>query len=862
MKDMKKILEIPVIAAISIAAVACSKTVNPAAAPEEGEPMELCATLGQAGTKTHLGVESGGQIPVCWDAEDLLWVSSNTTLDNWAKGSAFSTSADAISADGQTATFKGIYRKDGKGMVAVYPYEYVQEKANWNKLTIDIPGVQKYNPTNCPERSIVAAAYWSEGNDIRFSYVVGCLKLSLKGNAEAVGKLVIMDNNTSNLLWGTCQIKPNDACNAIGQVTLKSGNNSLAVECPTPVILGPTASDFYLTVPGGSFASGMTVALYDSSNNLIKAFKTTKNNAVAAGMMIVMPEADIKDFASVDPSDFPVSSSSFSGGQGTEDDPYIIGKAADIAQLAEIINTNNGDSKFNGKDVYYVLSKSIDMAGTEFDPIGKQKGVCEFKANFDGAGYTISNAAPTDLGDDYGIWGSINGGSVRNLTIENFNNAAKAGSVRTGSLAGSCTDATITDCKIAGTMVIRTATSGGLVGALYGCTVSGCECAATITNDGSVTTESGGLFGYVDASGDRYTTISDCKLSGSVTLNSGKNFIGGLVGYLFRGSLSNSTVDAGASVVATGNSIGGLVARTHATAGETPSTVSGCTFNGSVSGVSGVGGIIGGMYGGQVIDCSSPKGATITGTDYSAGGITGRVYECANCGEVLFDNCMSNCDITGPSCIGAMTGSYKGAAGTWLHIRNCGCQSSGKLTGNGIYNNSFGIIGGLIGWMYTANGAGEHIIENCYSWSSITQTSTPPNSSIGGIIGLVNGNGGTIRIFNCYSWLSSNRVTRQSTDDKIRSIVGDATDANKAVVTLDYCYDLNESYSGGSVYGNVPTMETQTNYFIVNGSCESLAKVNDPALQGKLNDNVTASDDAKLRKWILNSSNYPYVNNK
>lgn len=854
---MKKYIKNILLSALVVLPLSCSKE-QPGSAissgnREQGEEMTLSASFENTEVKTYFGTEAAGKMPVCWEADDMLWVSSNTMLDNWAKGAAFTTNAEAISKDGKSAVFKGVYRKDGKGMVAVYPYESVFENASYSNLVIDIPSAQAYNPSNCAKRSCTAVSYWADGDRIVFSYIAGCLKLSLKGSGQQIGKMVVMDNNASHLLWGKCTVTPNAAGDAIGSVSYRSGSNALTVECQSAVTLGSTASDFFVMVPGGSFSAGMTIALYDRAGTLVKAFKTDKDNTVGAGKFIKMPEADIASFADVDPKDFPVSSTSFSGGSGTADDPFVIAVPGDIAELSQIINSDSSDPKFNGASVYYSQTDDIDMAATEFEPIGTEKGVCEFKANYDGGGHIISKASPVrHSGSDYGIFGCINGGSVKNLTISDFNSKAASSDTRTGALAGTCIAAEIKDCTLSGSMVIRSKTSGGLVGALYGCEVSGCVQNADITSDGATATEAGGLFGYVDEYDGNYTVISNCVLKNSVSITTGQNFIGGLVGYLFKGHLSASSVEATGVVSATGNAIGGLVGRLSGTAGTTPSSIRDCKFYGKVSGVSGIGGIVGGLYGGQVINCTSYKGATITGTDYSEGGIAGRVYEKANCGEVLFDNCISNSLVTGPSCIGAITGSYKGATGTWLHIRNCAGQSSGMLTVNGIYNSQFGMAGAMVGWMYTASGAGNHIIENCYSWSTFTMTSQPPRSCIGGYIGLVNGNGGTITIRGCYSWLSSNRITRVTSDDKVKSFVGDATDANAVSVTLDRCYALNSEYTAGSVYGFAP----ETSFFTLK-DCETFSKLTDGRTLEKLKAFVDASGDSSLLPWTVNSNGYP-----
>ena len=282
---MKKNINIILLTALALLALSCSKDLS--------EEMTLFTNFHTVAVKTHFGAETDGKIPVCWEADDMIWVCSNTMSENWAKGAAFTTNADAISEDGKSAVFKGVYRKDGGRMVAVYPYEIVCENARYDNLILEIPQVQEYNPTNCAKHSCIAVSYWTQGDKISFSYLVGCLKLSLKGSGQTVKKMVVMDNDPTHQLWGRCEVRPNEEGDAVGQAILSTGDNSLTIDCKTPVILGSTPSDFHLMVPGGSFASGMTITLYDGDGKLVKAFNTYKDNTVNAGKFLKMPEIDI-----------------------------------------------------------------------------------------------------------------------------------------------------------------------------------------------------------------------------------------------------------------------------------------------------------------------------------------------------------------------------------------------------------------------------------------------------------------------------------------------------------------------------------------------------------------------------------------
>jgi len=146
-------------------------------------------------------------------------------------------------------------------------------------------------------------------------------------------------------------------------------------------------------------------------------------------------------------------------------------------------------------------------------------------------------------------------------------------------------------------------TGGDNVGGLVGYIWDG-----TVSNSystGSMTGDKsvGGLVGY------NHGTVSNCYSSGTVT--DGEN-VGGLVGYNDYGTVSNSY----ASGTVTGNSsVGGLVGYNH------NGTASNCYATGNVAGTSYVGGLVGENYGSTVSNCYSSS--TVTGNYEYVGGLVG-----------------------------------------------------------------------------------------------------------------------------------------------------------------------------------------------------------------------------------------------
>ena len=112
---------------------------------------------------------------------------------------------------------------------------------------------------------------------------------------------------------------------------------------------------------------------------------------------------------------------SFSAGNGTEENPYQITKGSELAYLRQIVNENLLPDLENK---YFVLSNDIDLGGHSWTGIGTMIGEEEraFSGHFDGAGYTVKNFKidqPTiiDNTDYYGLFINVNNAEIKNLNI-------------------------------------------------------------------------------------------------------------------------------------------------------------------------------------------------------------------------------------------------------------------------------------------------------------------------------------------------------------------------------------------------------------------------------------------------------------
>lgn len=225
---------------------------------------------------------------------------------------------------------------------------------------------------------------------------------------------------------------------------------------------------------------------------------------------------------------------SFAGGDGTEDAPYQIATAGQLAYLAKLINEGTG---FYGL-ACYKLTADINLSGKQWTPIALNN---PFAGTFNGNGHTVSGLAigsadaPNSTLTNTGLfsWLDVNA-VVENVGVIN----ASIYSSREGVYAGILTatnEGTIRDSYTSGTIVTSGSgysdspiLSGGFVVYNYG-TIQNCYSTCNVTATGDYS-RAGGFVGinyYYDS--DYPAVIENCYAAGGVTVTGQYSFSGGFV---------------------------------------------------------------------------------------------------------------------------------------------------------------------------------------------------------------------------------------------------------------------------------------------------------------------------------------------
>ena len=115
---------------------------------------------------------------------------------------------------------------------------------------------------------------------------------------------------------------------------------------------------------------------------------------------------------------------SFSLGNGTKENPYIIKDASEYMYFKQLIE---GDNSFAYSNLYYSLGNDIDFNQNAIKPIGVIEGEEEriFAGHFDGAGHSLKNfkiVEPVVFSEEsyYSLFTKTKDASIERLTIDNY----------------------------------------------------------------------------------------------------------------------------------------------------------------------------------------------------------------------------------------------------------------------------------------------------------------------------------------------------------------------------------------------------------------------------------------------------------
>lgn len=271
--------------------------------------------------------------------------------------------------------------------------------------------------------------------------------------------------------------------------------------------------------------------------------------ALAALVWIAVPVSARAEGETVDTWDGTVEA--FTEGSGTEEDPWLIENAEQLAYLAQQVN--NG-TDYRGK--HFRLVSDLDLSVKEWTPIGTEGNL--FWGGFDGDGHTITGMTITGKENSYvGLFGECHNFTaassyIKSVTVKGANISGKS---FVGAIAGA--GANISDCYSIENTIYASRCVGGVCGSLIG-KISGCYNSSSVSGISTA----GGIMGSASYEGNVGNgVVQYCYNIGTVTVSQQDSSVGGITGASANRYDISNCLNCG-KITGNGKNVGGIAGST------------------------------------------------------------------------------------------------------------------------------------------------------------------------------------------------------------------------------------------------------------------------------------------------------------
>ena len=414
----------------------------------------------------------------------------------------------------------------------------------------------------------------------------------------------------------------------------------------------------------------------------------------------------------------------FWAGSGTTADPYQIKTLEHLQNMHYAKMASAGLIPGDGSPVCFKLIEDLEVGEWSMVNTGSTNA---YKFCFDGNNHTLRNFSAAATGASF--FGYMDGCTVKDVVFDtvtltnDVTSSSKNGVATVSYYAQNSTIDNVDVNNVTLTVTLGQDNNDQGTGAIAGriadnVTVTGCDVANLTITGASAATRFGGIVGVTTGSSTR--VIRNCSVTGFSINASACKHVGGIVG---RNSAGTGTAIESCSVFEGSlfglSSIGGIIGesggvieiascqssgelKTPATPGTNPQAF--------------VGGIAGKLNGSIRKSRSSVSISYTSNRQKALGGLVG-----GSAGEMTIEeSCYTGGTVNGMSQLGGLVGE----CGHNLTLENC--YSSGTLT---VYD---GYYGGLIGYVAAAVNVN---VSNSYSTMIVGNTHNGSNNALGGLIG-------------------------------------------------------------------------------------------------------------------------------
>lgn len=287
--------------------------------------------------------------------------------------------------------------------------------------------------------------------------------------------------------------------------------------------------------------------------------------ALAALVWIAVPVSARAEGDTVDTWDGTAIADGFAAGDGTQDDPFQIETAAQLAHFAKTVN--EGEAYLYK---YIVLTADIDLANKEWTPIGNHSN--PFKGNFNGDNHTVTGMQISGELDRVGLFGECTkhnvNSAIKNITVKD---SVICGINFVGAIVGYAEEINIENCRSIGNTINGKTDVGGICGKIGGYSVgkvSQCYNSSKVTGRGRV----GGIAGMGGIA-------ENCLNTGEIMIiNKAYQSAGGGIFGIFDDTTASASITACVNLgkVSGGESFGGIVGSTDS---KSTGHISNCYYN-------------------------------------------------------------------------------------------------------------------------------------------------------------------------------------------------------------------------------------------------------------------------------------------
>lgn len=287
--------------------------------------------------------------------------------------------------------------------------------------------------------------------------------------------------------------------------------------------------------------------------------------ALAALVWIAVPVSARAEGETVDTWDGTAIAGGFAAGDGTQDDPFQIETAAQLAHFAKTVN--EGEAYLYK---YIVLTADIDLANKEWTPIGNHSN--PFKGNFNGDNHTVTGMQISGELDRVGLFGECTkhnvNSAIKNITVKD---SVICGINFVGAIVGYAEEINIENCRSIGNTINGKTDVGGICGKIGGYSVgkvSQCYNSSKVTGRGRV----GGIAGMGGIA-------ENCLNTGEIMIiNKAYQSAGGGIFGIFDDTTASASITACVNLgkVSGGESFGGIVGSTDS---KSTRHISNCYYN-------------------------------------------------------------------------------------------------------------------------------------------------------------------------------------------------------------------------------------------------------------------------------------------